>query len=149
MNPINTICVIDDDTVYHFIIKKQIEHSKISEKVLTFPTGGMALDYFKSVVGKPEQQPDVVLLDINMPVMDGWDFLTFYKSMKKDFSKPIYICMVSSSLNPEDREKAIRFENVSDFIVKPVTEEKLQNLLYKAIIATDTKISDPEASYME
>jgi len=136
MNPIKTICVIDDDMVYHFIIKKQIEHSRISEKVLTFPTGVMALEYLKSVAGKPEQ-PEVVLLDINMPIMDGWDFLTYYKGIQDSFSKPVYICMVSSSLSPDDREKASRIETVSDFIVKPVTDEKLQNLLYKAIIATD------------
>jgi CheY-like chemotaxis protein len=142
MNPINTICVIDDDMVYHFIIKKQIEHSRISKKVLTFPTGGMALEYFKSVADKPEQQPDVVLLDINMPVMDGWDFLAYYKTIKQQFSKPIYICMVSSSLSPEDREKANGMESVSDFIVKPVTDEKLQNLLYKAVLATDPRRLD-------
>ena len=68
------------------------------------------------------EQPDVILLDINMPVMDGWDFLEWFKEYKSHFPKPISIFMVSSSIDRRDIEKAKSYAEVKDYISKPLTD---------------------------
>ncbi|MEQ8534886.1 MAG: response regulator, partial [Imperialibacter sp.] len=76
-----------------------------------------------------DELPDVILLDINMPVMDGWQFLDEFVKIKPLIKKKITIYMVSSSIDEADLERAKTYEEVSDFIVKPVKAEDLEKML--------------------
>ena len=77
-----TICLIDDDSIYQFTAKRIIELLNPLQKVLVFSNGKEAIDYFQASTQCNNEIPDVIFLDINMPVMNGWEFLEAYDSVK-------------------------------------------------------------------
>lgn len=123
------LCVIDDDDVYQFTITRTLKKTAVSKRILVFSDGEEAIDFFETHLSKADDLPDVVFLDINMPVMDGWDFLEEYVKLKPNLPKPITIYMVSSSVDARDREKARAITEVSDYIVKPLSEDKINDIL--------------------
>ncbi|MEO8712917.1 MAG: response regulator, partial [Parafilimonas sp.] len=77
----------------------------------------------------------VILLDVNMPVMNGWEFLELYQSLKPSFSKEIQLFLVTSSMNDQDREYSKRYNCVQDYIVKPLARDKISEILSHAVTA--------------
>ena len=73
--------------------------------------------------------PDIIFLDISMPIMDGWEFLEEYEQIEAQFEKKIKLYMFSSSISPHDMERAKQFSAVLDFIIKPLSKEKITELL--------------------
>ncbi|HRH33783.1 MAG TPA: response regulator [Catalimonadaceae bacterium] len=122
MQPIHSLCVIDDDVIYQFAVKLNIKQLELAKNVLTFSNGELAKIFFEENLKNNEALPEVILLDINMPVMDGWDFLDWFKSAKTQISKKITIFMVSSSIDWRDIEKAKSYDEVSDYLSKPLTD---------------------------
>lgn len=116
------LCVIDDDLIYQFAVKLNLKQLQLAESVQTFSNGDLARQFFLEHKDDPQSLPDVILLDINMPIMDGWDFLEWYKSAKEQLSKQIPIIMVSSSIDWRDIEKAKSYEEVLDYMSKPLTD---------------------------
>jgi CheY-like chemotaxis protein len=125
MKKIDTICVIDDDEIYQFIIKKEIESTKLFDKIITFSNGEDAINFFQNLSENSKELPDVILLDINMPVLDGWQFLDEYALLKPRLTKKIIIYLVTSSVDERDMEHTKKINEISDYIVKPVTRQKL------------------------
>jgi CheY-like chemotaxis protein len=121
---INTVCVVDDDLIYQFTTKKIIESTKLVEKIITFSDGEKAIEFFYALSENAVDTPDIVLLDINMPIMDGWDFLKEYVMIKPKLSKKITIYLVSSSVHDTDVERAKQMSDVTDYVIKPVTRDK-------------------------
>jgi CheY-like chemotaxis protein len=113
---------IDDDVIYQFAVKLNIKQLELPKNVLTFSNGELAKIFFEENLKNDEALPEVILLDINMPVMDGWDFLDWFKSAKTQISKKITIFMVSSSIDWRDIEKAKSYDEVSDYLSKPLTD---------------------------
>jgi len=128
MNKLNTVCVIDDDLIYSIAIKHIINRSEISADTLFFKNGQSALEYFKQNLTNIASLPDVILLDLNMPILDGWQFLDKYEPLIDQLSKTIPVYIVSSSVDEEEYKKAKSFQTVKDFIVKPITVERLQQI---------------------
>jgi len=128
MNKLNTVCVIDDDLIYSIAIKHIIKRSEISSDTLFFKNGLAALDYFKLNLSEKALLPDLILLDLNMPILDGWQFLDKYEPLIESLSKEIPVYIVSSSVDEEEYLKAKTFHSVRDFIVKPITVERLQQI---------------------
>lgn len=120
-------CIIDDDEIYLFSIKKVIEVNKLSEKVLEFRNGQEALDFF-STCSDHTNLPDVILLDINMPVMNGWEFIEEFKKLKPAIDKNIMLYVVSSSVDRTDVDKARSLSNVHDYLIKPMTASQLKSI---------------------
>jgi CheY-like chemotaxis protein len=128
MNKLNTVCVIDDDKIYSFAIKHIINRSGITENIILFHNGRVAMDFFHQQVQEQHSLPDVILLDLNMPVLDGWQFLEEFETIKTSLKKTIPIYIVSSSIDEEEHSRAKAIESVNDFITKPITVSILQKI---------------------
>jgi CheY-like chemotaxis protein len=129
---IKHICIIDDDKIYRFTTEKYIEMLKLADSITTFSDGEEALDYFKENALDKDKLPDIILLDVNMPVMDGWDFIEEYSKIKPRPVKNIVLYMVTSSIDERDRKKASSMSVIHDFVVKPIGEKQLVELIKKA-----------------
>ncbi|NBL64888.1 response regulator [Flavobacterium sp. NST-5] len=126
MKKFNDVIVVDDDKIYHFILKKLLKKSNIEVTPHFFENGRDAIEGLKGKEKSIENLPDLILLDINMPVMDGWQFLEEYKKIKSTLSQESVIYLISSSNNPVDIDKAKNFpDEVRDYFIKPVCLEDL------------------------
>lgn len=120
------ICIIDDDPIYQFLINKIIGNANAEHDVMFFKNGKEALDYFME---DSNNLPDIILLDLEMPVMDGWDFLKEIEPLHTD-NTAIYI--VSSSISHEDKEKAKAFPKIKGHFSKPMNSNKIEEITKKA-----------------
>ncbi len=123
------VCIIDDDEIYQFTVTKTIKNHNLAKKILIFPDGELAIQLLVDNIGNNENVPDVIFLDINMPIMDGWQFLEEYVHIKPRIGKQITIYLVTSSIDPVDVERAKRISEISDYIVKPATPAKLKDVI--------------------
>ena len=129
MNKIKNLTIIDDDDLYVMLIKMNIELTKLVEKTEVFVNGLEAINFLKENANNINELPDIILLDINMPIMHGWQFLSEYIKLNPLARKKITIYVCSSSISPDDIARAKSISEVSDYIIKPVSKEKLTNLL--------------------
>jgi CheY-like chemotaxis protein len=114
------IGIIDDDEIFQFTLTRIINHNKQAEKVITFSDGEKAIQYLTDNKAINENIPDIIFLDLNMPIMDGWQFMEEYASVKTKIKKKVNIFMWSSSINPIDIERASKICEISDYIIKPM-----------------------------
>jgi CheY-like chemotaxis protein len=127
MNKKLTIAIIDDDIIFHFIFSKLMENLQGVNEVLIFSDGKEAIDFINSNINNLDKLPDIIFLDINMQVMNGWQFLDRYKLL--EMKKKIMIYIVSSSNNPDDIDKAKAILEVSDYLVKPIKGEQYADII--------------------
>lgn len=127
------VFLVDDDKIFVFLAKRIIAETKIETEVIVFGNGLEAIDYLKEIKAQPELLPDIILLDLNMPVMDGWEFLDEYIDLGIVLKKQVPIYVVSSSISPLDIEKAKNIDIVSDYIFKPIYMETVKGLIGKLL----------------
>jgi CheY-like chemotaxis protein len=125
------IYLIDDDDIYVFLTKKTILKVMEDVDVEVFSDGLKAITHLKNVQHQAELLPDVIFLDLNMPVMDGWEFLKEYQELSDSFAKNNELYIVSSSISPHELERAKNISVVSEFIIKPLVKEKFLEILEK------------------
>ena len=118
-------CIIDDDTIYQFTMKAILTKMACFKEIYIFNDGEEAIDYLSSHAQEPEKIPDMVLLDIDMPVLDGFQFMEQYEILLPKLKKTATIYMSSSSLDPKDIVKANKIENIKEYLIKPIEESKL------------------------
>ncbi|HSD08592.1 response regulator [Flavobacterium sp.] len=134
MKKINSVLLIDDDKATNFITKMIIKKAAITDHIEIVLNGQEALDYLKNS-GKFEKndgifpQPMLIFLDINMPVMDGWEFAEVFDTLTPDQKGDAKVIMLTSSLNPDDKERALKLPAITDFQSKILTTEALQIIL--------------------
>lgn len=124
-----TMCVIDDDEVSQFVLARLLKSHEAVKNILIFPDGTPAIKFLLDNLEQEEQLPDVIFLDINMPLMNGWRFLEEFDNVSAKLKKNISIYMVSSSENPEDIARAMRIDKVLDYLVKPVKLELMDCII--------------------
>lgn len=125
----NNIFVVDDDLIYHLIIKKLLKKNNIDINPSFFENGQEALNGLKSKINNNEATPDLILLDINMPVLDGWQFLEEFQKIKNFIKNEIVIYIISSSDNLADKNRAKDFnEEIKDYYLKPVTGDAIKSI---------------------
>ena len=119
------VLIIDDDPIFVLIASKLIQRHFPNYLFESFNNGKIAFDYISGL--KEEEHPDWILLDINMPIMNGWEFLDELEasSLKQNFK----ICMVSSSIDPSDLMKANQNSRVVKFLSKPLKSYEIEELL--------------------
>lgn len=135
---LNCILLVDDDEPTNFLNKMVLEDVDCAETIKVADSGQNALEYLEKAEGPNgnPSSPDLIFLDINMPAMNGWEFLERYSSLDKRHKANVVIVMLTTSLNPDDRTKASGIPDVSGFETKPLTPEKLQAILEKYFPAT-------------
>ena len=131
MSKTKSVCIIDDDKVYTFGVKKIIKSHLPENDVTTFENGRKALDGIQEMMESGAGLPDLILLDIDMPEMNGWDFLKEFDVIRSKAEKVVEIFVISSRVdtNTEDLYKIEWDEKVSDFIKKPVQVDALKKIL--------------------
>jgi CheY-like chemotaxis protein len=125
------VYLIDDDDIYVFLTKKTILKVREDVDVEVFSDGLQAITHLKEIQHQPDLLPDVIFLDLNMPVMDGWAFLNEYQHLVPAFTKQNELYIVSSSISPHEIERSKTFPVVSEFIIKPLVKEKFLEILEK------------------
>ncbi|MBC7916149.1 MAG: response regulator [Pyrinomonadaceae bacterium] len=123
-----TICVIDDDKIQHFTIEKSIQMQGLTRNMICFENGEEAMTFFSTNTANASLLPDIIFLDINMPVVNGWQFLKQYELIKDQIKKEIKIYVVSSSINDSEIDQANSNIHVSGFLSKPLKPEKLREI---------------------
>jgi CheY-like chemotaxis protein len=133
---LNCILLIDDDEPTNFISEMLIEEADCAEHIQIAQTGQTALNYltnsdrFESE-RKDFPSPNLIFLDINMPAMNGWEFLDKYRDLEQMHKGEIVIVMLTTSIHPDDNVKANESGQISGFETKPLTAEKLDAILRK------------------
>lgn len=123
------VYLIDDDDIYVFLTKKTILKVLQDVDVEVFSDGLKAITHLRNIQHQPELLPDVIFLDLNMPVMDGWEFLEEYQEIYPSFSRKNELYIVSSSISPHEMERSKSIPVVSEFIIKPLVKEKFLEIL--------------------
>lgn len=120
------IMVVDDNPTDRFIAKKMVEKCSFAQEVILSQTAFEALEYLRSVKDEPDSLPEFIFLDINMPGMDGYGLLEQYGTFPDDAKAKSKILMLTTSLHPDDIERAQGNPLVSGFINKPISRDKLE-----------------------
>jgi CheY-like chemotaxis protein len=122
------ILLIDDDSIDNFINSSVIKNCEITERIEKFNSGKAALEFLKSSEFDHTQTPGLIFLDVNMPEMNGFEFLEEYAKLGLSIRQRFKIIMLSSSLHPEDLQKAEADPYVFQFAAKPLTMDYLLSI---------------------
>ncbi len=122
-------CIIDDDPIHQYGMKILMKKVDFSNEVMVFHNGQEAIDALLDLLNLGETLPSVVFLDLNMPIKDGWGFLDDFVKIPHQNREQVIIYVVSSSITSADRIRAGQYEIVSNYIVKPVEEYQLREIL--------------------
>lgn len=128
---LKNVLVVDDNDTDLLIAKIVIEKSGFKGNIVTKNSGKSALEYLESVQNNPEDWPNVVFLDINMPVVNGFVFLFEYEKMAQEFKNICKIAVLTSSDNKTDMERFMVSEAVVDFVSKPISIEGFKTVAEK------------------
>ncbi len=126
------ILVVDDDYASRYLAQLELIEMGVAQQVVTLPSARAALDYLqehclnKQAVGS--ECPDVILLDLNMPAMDGFDFLKSLRELDPHNPLPITIVALTTSLSPKDQER-LREYGIRTLLEKPISREKIASLV--------------------
>ncbi len=133
MKPIDLVMLVDDNDTDNFISKRIIEITEFAKRVEVKNSGKSALDYLAENEGRPENLPNIIFLDINMPVVDGFVFLYEFEKFRDLVRTKCKVIILSSSDNKRDIDKIVNNNYVIKFITKPLTENSLEEILAKNI----------------
>ncbi len=121
---LNCILLIDDDEPTNFLNQMTLEQANCTEHIQVVQSGQQALDF---LVNNPH--PDLIFLDINMPAMDGWEFLEKYRQLPAGQKASIVMIMLTTSLNPDDASRAQTIPEIDGFENKPLRADRLKEVL--------------------
>lgn len=122
------ICIVDDDPLFQYVTRRMIDKLLDDYSLLQFSDGLQAIEFIKSNLGNTDQLPQLIFLDINMPELNGWQFLDEFRLLQTGHYFPV-IYMASSSTDSTDINMSKTYEELIGYIVKPISREKLKDIL--------------------
>ena len=131
MKKVRSTCIIDDDSIFVYGTKRLIDEVGFTENIITFENGQDAIDGLYEMSTGGEDLPAVIFLDLNMPIMNGWEFLEDFAKLPADKREKVAIYIISSSVDPRDLERIRNYQIVHDYILKPMSTEELKSIQQK------------------
>lgn len=128
-NKLNCVLLIDDDEPTNYFNEMILEDAECAENVITVTGGSDALDYLRLCAAGKETYPDVIFLDINMPGMNGWEFLEEYEKLDFPEMRGVVVVMLTTSLNPDDEARAMNIDDVKKFMIKPMSVDGVHQIV--------------------
>lgn len=128
-NKLNRVLLIDDDedcNYYHVRLLKKVE---CAEEIKVVTNGKEGLDYLTTKINGHFPNPALIFLDLNMPVMNGWDFIKEYSALPEEIKSSSVLIILTTSLNPDDKSKSLEYVSVKDFQIKYLSGDSLNELL--------------------
>ncbi|AXT61054.1 response regulator [Aquimarina sp. AD10] len=126
---VETVLLIDDDKATQYVHKRIITKHNKFKNILTFLSGSIALDYLKSINVNFTKKPQLIFLDLNMPGMNGWEFIEQYNGLCNSITRGNKLIILSTSNDPIDISRSREIDNVNDFISKPLSIAILDKVL--------------------
>lgn len=120
--------LIDDDPMNNLICKLTIEMTLGQTDIKAFVNPENGLEYIQNEFSNLKETSALLLLDINMPIMSGWEFLEMFDNLSYEIKDRVKICILSSSIDERDKERSYANKNVLDFLVKPLTDKDIQRI---------------------
>ncbi|MEN8839008.1 MAG: response regulator [Flavobacteriales bacterium] len=131
---LNSVLLIDDDEPTNFIAKMIVSKADLNNSTEAIQSGTKALEFLKKEELTHNDIPDLIFLDINMPTMNGWEFLEEYKELEIHKKKKIYLYMLTTSMNDEDEYRSQKYEHVDGFLIKPLTLKAYTEIVKKHFV---------------
>lgn len=125
------ILLIDDDEVFNFVTEKTLKLNAFSKQVKACSSVDQALSYLRKIIEDDGLFPEIIFLDINMPEKDGWDFLNAYRLFPAEVKDRMQLYMLSSSDYESDVLKSQQYNEVRDFLRKPLTTRDLEIINFR------------------
>ena len=134
MNKLKNCCIIDDDSIFIYGAKRIMKETDFCESIVVYNTGDDALLGIQETYQITHILPQVIFLDLNMPIISGWEFLDEFIKMYSDSLHTTDIYITSSSVDPRDIEKIKEYELIRNYILKPITTNDLKTILKNTLV---------------
>ena len=128
MNSINKCCIIDDDPIFIYGTKRLINEVEFCDEVIVYNNGEEAFSALSEMVAREQSLPEVIFLDLNMPIMNGWEFLDEFLKLPPETLQHVSMYILSSSVDPRDLEKVKEYGIINNYILKPLSTKILANI---------------------
>lgn len=129
MKKIDTTCIIDDDPIFIYGTRRIMKEVDFCDNILIFNNGQDAIDGLNELTSQGKNLPSVIFLDLNMPIMNGWEFLEDFTKIPNLNKEKITIFIISSSVDPRDLARIKSYRIVNNYILKPISPDDLKNIL--------------------
>ena len=129
MSSFKKVCIVDDDAIVVFGLKRAMQTMEFTPELLVYENGLDAIESFQEMISENAELPSLILIDINMPVMGGWDLISELREIWPKEKEEPTTYMMTSSISPKDTEIAKSFNLENNYLTKPIYSEKLKSIL--------------------